>query len=314
MAGEDDLNSMDRGDNFTPSMDDSSDELSVDSHDSGKVEAQDAAVDKGEQAADDKTEQTEQTEQVRDEKGRFIPKARFDEAVTKEREKREAAERQLQELQKQMQAVSRTADATKLEDQLKEVRKAERKAIMDGDEEKSTELAAQADRINRQIMIAESQTMSNQAGEEAREGIRVEMAIEKLEGIYPALKEGSEAFDQGLVDLVLAQQQQLMSRDRMPPSQALTKAANDIMSRFQPPAKADEKPAGGLKDAKGADRAAQSKQKNIDAAMKTPPDTRDVGVDTDKAGMRDGMPQPSNVDDLKAIPEATLKRMRGDLV
>lgn len=307
MAGTDDT--VDRGDTFTPTVDDSDDKLTPDTlgttlEDELAAKA-DAKTD--EPKADDKPE-------ARDEKGRFIPKSRFDEAVTKERERREAAERQVSELQKQIQSVSRAADTVDLEKQLVELRKQDRRAIMDGDEEKSIALAAQIDRINRQIIIQESQSMSSQASEEARESIRVEMAIEKLEEAYPVLKEGSETFDQGLVDLVLAAQSQLIARDRLPPSQALIKATNDIMVRFQPAAKADDKPAGGLAGAKGADRTQAAKAKNVDAALRTPPDTRDVGIDTDKAGMKGGQPILETVDDLKAIPAATLKRMRGDLV
>lgn len=301
MAGTEDTVAVDRGDEHVVDAD--NDKLPADTLGTSL-----------EDELTSKAAATAEAEPVRDDKGRFIPKARFDEAVTKERERRETAEREVAELRQQMQTVNRAADTTALEAQLVELRKADRRAIMDGDEDKSIELAAQIDRINRQIVIQESQSMSAQAQEGAREGIRVEMAIDKLESIYPVLKEGSEAFDQGLVDLVLAAQNQLISRDRMSPSQALTKAATDIMSRFQPAAKADDKPAGGLAGAKGADRTQAAKIRNVDAAQRTPADTRDVGVDTDKAGMREGIPVPTTVDDLKAIPAATLKRMRGDLV
>jgi len=318
MAGED------RGDNFTPSAADIAEAAAratnADIIAATKTEVVSDVVETktvdDDQTSSEKTETTDDTPVVRDEKGRFsgIPKARFDEAVAKEREKAEAAQRQVAELQKQLQSIDRSAKVEDLEKQLVELRRADRKAIMDGDEEKSIELAAQIDRINRQIVIAESQTLSTQAAEEAREAIRTESTIERLEEIYPVLKEGNENFDQDLVDLVLAKQQQLITRDRMSPSQALAKAANDIMSRVQAPARVDEKPEGGLKNAKGAERATQGKQKNIDAALKTPPDTTDVGLDTDKAGMKDGLPVPMSVDDLKAIPESTLKRMRGDMI
>jgi len=252
----------------------------------------------------------------RDDKGRFIPKARFDEAVSKERDARESAERKITELQQQLQSVARTADTAALEEQITELRKAANRATMDGDEEKNIAALASIDRLNRQIIIAESQNMSNQAQEGAREGIRVEIAIERLEGIYPALKEGAEEFDQGLVDLVLAQQQQLIMRDRMAPSQALTKAANDIMVRFQAAQTIDDKPAGGLGNAAGVGgvaRTTAAKTKAVDAALRTPADTRDVGLDTDKAGMTGGTPLPMTVEELAAIPLATLKRMRGDM-
>lgn len=312
MAGTEDT--LDRGDTFIPTtdvdlIDADNDKLTPDTLGTTLEDELDAKADAkaDEPKAEDKVE-------ARDDKGRFIPKSRFDEAVTKERERREAAERQLSELQKQMQTVSRAADTVDLEKQLVELRKQDRRAMMDGDEDKSIALAAQIDRINRQIIIQESQSMSSQASEEARESIRVEMAIEKLEEAYPVLKEGSETFDQGLVDLVLAAQNQLITRDRMPPSQALVKATNDIMVRFQPAKAVDDKPAGGLAGAKGADRTQAAKAKNVDAALRTPPDTRDVGIDTDKIGMKSGQHVLETVDDLKAIPLATMKRLRGDLV
>jgi len=307
MAGTEEV--VDRGDNHIPSVDDTSDKLAPDTL---GVSLEDELAAKADAAAD-KADAAPEAEPQRDDKGYVVPKARFDEAVKKERERRETAERQLGELQKQIQSVNRAADTSQLEAQLVELRKQDRRAMMDGDEEKSVALAAQIDRINRQIIIQESQSMSSQASEEAREGIRVEMAIEKLEATYPALKEGAPEFDQGLVDLVLAAQSQLINRDRMPPSQALIKATNDIMVRFQPAKAVDDKPAGGLASAKGADRTQAARAKNVDAALRTPPDTRDVGLDSDKAGMRDGTAVPQNVDDLKAIPLATLKRMRGDL-
>lgn len=320
MAGED-TTPVDRGDDFTPTAADRAEAAARADNasilEAARSEPVSNVVEQTTEKTTDDTEVEDQKaapEQPRDEKGKFIPKSRFDEAVQKEREKAELAQRQVAELQKQLQTQEKSVQVADLEKQLDDLRDKQNDALLDGDKEKAKELGRQADRINRQIMVAESQTISTQATEQAREAIRVDTAIERLEEIYPALKEGSEEFDQGLVDLVLGHQQLLINRDRMTPSQALTKAANDIMSRFQAPAKVDEKPAGGLKDAKGADRVTAQKQKNIDTALKTPPSTTDVGLDTDKAGMKDGLPAPANIDDLKQIPESVLKRMRGDMV
>ncbi|OOV05772.1 hypothetical protein [Rhodoferax fermentans] len=313
MAGTEDT--IDRGDTFTPTVDADDDTLAHDTLGTAiTLEDQLVADKKVAVTGADVTDEAKGDEAVRDDKGRFIPKARFDEAVTKERDKREAAERTVAELQKQLQTVSRTATATDLEAQLVALRKQDSQARLDGDEEKSLDLQSQIDRINRQIVIQESTSISERSREEASESIRVEMAIESLEKTYPVLKEGSDTFDQGLVDLVLAAQNQLITRDRLSPSQALVKATTDIMARFQPAVKADDKPAGGLAGAKGADRTQAAKAKAVDAALRTPPDTRDVGLDSDKLGMKDGKHVLETVDDLKAIPAATLKRMRGDLV
>jgi hypothetical protein len=260
--------------------------------------------------------ETPAAEQPRDEKGKFIPQDRHKSILEAERAKRETAERQLVELQGRLAEVSRTADVTKLEEKLSELRTADRKAIMAGDEAKSVELAAEMDRINRQIILQQTSAISNQAAEQSREEIRVETAIERLEEIYPQLNERNDAYDPELVNFVLAEQRRLISDDAMPPSKALVTAASSVMKRFAPaPAPETTAAVTGLAAAsKGATREAAAVTKRVDAALKTPPSTQDVGQDTDKAGMRDGLPVPMNVADLAALPEATLKRMRGDIL
>jgi hypothetical protein len=261
-----------------------------------------------------------ESESPRDDKGRFIPQDRHKVILEGERGRRETAERQVAELQAQMAQISRQVDVGELDRQLAELRAADRKAIMAGDEQASVALGAEMDRLNRQIMIQQATEMSLQAKDEAREEIRVDLAIEKLEEAYPQLAEGHEAFDQELVNYVLAEQRRLISEARMAPSKALTKAASDIMRRLSPAAAADAAGAKGLGAATkgvaplGAERTAKAAKSAVDAALRTPPSTEGVGIDSDKAGMRDGMPVPMSVEDLAALPDATLKRMRGDVL
>lgn len=257
---------------------------------------------------------------ARDEKGRFakkgaIPLDRHESVLSKERAARESAERQLAELQSQMAEVSRAVDVSTLESQIMELRKADRKAIMKGDEDESVRLGTEIDRLNRQIIIQQSEHMSALDKEAAREQIRTELAVEKLQDMYPLLDENDESFDQELVNYVLAEQRRLISDERMQPSKALTKAANDILKRLVPAAAADEKGKTGLAAAtKTTDRKAAATAKAIDAAKKTPASTKDVGRDSTVAGVQGDVDVDKlSYDEFAALPEATKQRLRGDM-
>ncbi len=262
-------------------------------------------------------------DQARNEKGQFakgekkgvIPLDRHESVLGKERAARESAEAKLAELQGQMAEVNRAVDVSKLEEQIMELRKADRKAIMKGDEEESVRLGTEIDRLNRQIIIQQSEQMSAADKEAAREQIRTELAVEKLQGVYPVLDENSEVFDRQLVDFVLAEQRRLITDDRMSPSKALTKAANDILKRLAPAAAADEPGQKGLAAAtKTTDRKAAATAKAIDAAKKTPASAKDVGRDSDTAGIKNDIDVDKlTFDEFAALPETTKQRLRGDM-
>jgi hypothetical protein len=251
-----------------------------------------------------------------DKDGPMIPKARFDEQVAREREGREYAERKLQEVMQNQQQVQRSASVQELEQRASELRTAERKAIFAGDDEKAEQFAAQRDYVNRQIAISESQNMSVQAKDQAVESIRMEMTINNLKEAFPALDEDNEAFDQDLVDDVLDKQRGYIERGRMAPAAALAKAAKYVIGRYAPAA--EEKT--GLDAAATStskDRKAAAVAKNIAASKAQPASTRDVGLDTDKAGMKgSNMPNVANLspDEYDALPEATKAKLRGDFL
>lgn len=311
--------SADRGDDFTPS-------------DAGDTGA--AAADNDTQLEDDvklatgEKENTEEDDsQPRDAAGKFskkdraeasIPKARFDEAVRKEREAREVAERQLEEIRRQQAQVSRGVDISKLEGQVKELRAAERKALVSGDDQKAAELSEQADRLNRQIAIEQASDMSARAKEQAREEIRWDLTIESIEAKYPELDEKSDSFDQELTDDVVDKMNGYVERERLPRSQALVKAVQYIMNRRAAAAPADDKGA-----SKGLDRGSPAKDrkeaavaKNIDASKRQPASTKQVGADSDKHGQTKDVPEADAMtyEEFSALPDATKAKMRGDYV
>lgn len=265
-------------------------------------------------------------EQPRDAGGKFakkdrgetsIPRARFDEAVRRERERAEAAERRLQEFEQQRQQISRTADIDKLETQVKDLRSQERKALVAGDDDKAAELSEQADRLNRQIAIEQSRDMSAAMKEQAREEIRMELTIDRLTAEYPQLDTASDDFDQELTDDVLDKQRGYIERDRMSPSKALLKAAQYVMARFRPAAAEDVEGKNGLNAAeRGGDRKQAAVKKNIDAASRQPASTKRAGADSDKFGQTGAVPAATDMtfEEFSALPDSTKAKMRGDFV
>lgn len=303
----------DRGDNFGSPDDTAAATAGAD------VSDEDVKVATG----DENDDSTGEEDQPRDSSGKFtkkereatIPKSRFDEQVRKERERAEAAERRLAEIEQQRQQVSRGADISKLEEDVRELRAQERKALIKGDDKAAAELADQADRLNRQIAIEQARDMSATAKEQAREEIRWDMTLENIERDYPALNEDSEEFDQDLSDDVVDAMQGIMRRERLPRSQALVKAVQRVMERRAP---ADEPAEGkGLRSAgKEEDRKAAAVKKNIDTANRQPASAKKVGADSDKHGQTGAIPNAEDMtfEEFNALPETTRAKMRGDYV
>lgn len=256
-------------------------------------------------------------EPTRDEKGRFIPKGRFDEAVGKEREAREAAERKVAELQAQMAQVNKNADTAVLEEEIQELERKHSRLALDGDHEGAAKLMTQIRLKERSIALSQAENLSAQARAQAAEEVRMDMAISTLESTYDIMNPQHEAYDQDIVDLVLGQQRQFIENDRMAPSAALAKAATKVMSKLIPPPAKEEPPAKkGLSAADGGVQRAQAQvAKNIAVAKGQPASTRDVGLDSDQAGAT-AVVEASKLsyEEFNALPAATKARMRGDMI
>lgn len=273
--------------------------------------------------AKERAAQAEAEARERDEKGRFaksdvkIPKDRFDEAVAREREARLAAERELLELRSQLKADEAAVDAEALETEIKDLEKAHAQALLKGDVDAAAETMSQIRLKERAIQIAASTSLSDQAKVQAREEVRMDTAIERLEKTYDILNPEHESYDQGLVDLILASQRYYISDKGMLPSVALVQATEEVMGRFNKAAPPKEEPKKGLgAGEKGAaDRKAAAVKAALDAAKRQPPSTKETGLDSDKAGIvKDIDPTKLTMEEFAALPDATKSRLRGDML
>ena len=261
-----------------------------------------------------KVETPEAKTPERDDSGRFIPKGRFDEAVSKERAARETAERKLAELQSSLRQVDRNADTAKLETEIVGLEQQHSKLLLDGDHERAAALMTQIRLKERTISIQEATHLSAQAKNEAREEVRMDAAIDSLETNYNVLNPNHESFDQELIDFVLSVKDNLILTERLSPSAALVKAAQKVMAKMAPKA-AEPAAAKGLGAAKGGaqDRKKTQLDKNLDTIKKQPADLKDVGIDSDQVGIKGDVDVTKlTYDEFSALPASTKARLRGD--
>jgi hypothetical protein len=246
-----------------------------------------------------------------------VPKARMDEAVNKERAGREAAERRAAELEAQVKKEERT-DAVKVaEDAIEVMEKEHSRLLLDGEDAKASAKMKEIRLAERRIASMENDTKLQAATTQAVEQVRMDATIARLAADHPQLRDGSEEFDEDLVNFVLSEQSRLMQTERLAPSAALAKAAENVMKKFQPAAAADPEGKKSLTDAKDvADRKAEQVKKNLDTAAKQPASMRETGMDTDKAGQTEALPDINKLtsEEIAALPKTTLARMRGDFL
>ena len=154
----------------------------------------DVAAPVDEPKAEDEPADEPEDDKPRGKDGKFtskgIPKERFDEAVGKEREAREAAERRAEELERKLNATAQqqvqTQQTEQLEAQLEQLETKYSELMLDGDTAAATAVRKEIRQLDRAIARAESETVASQRTTQALEAQRVETAIARLEADYPA--------------------------------------------------------------------------------------------------------------------------------
>lgn len=327
-----DLNANDRGDNLETAEEIAAREAKAAEEkaaaDAKAAEEAAAAEELAAKAAADKEEQ------ARDEKGKFakkdksvpdhVPKDRFDEAVLKERQGREAAERRAAELEAQVAAQTKAEEKSdavkKAEDAIEKLEAEHAQLILDGEVGKAAAKMKEIRHAVRDMTVAENASNVEAATSAAVEQVRFDAVVARLKADYPQLRNGSDEFDEDLVNFVLSEHMRLMETGKFPMSVAMSTAAERVMKKFQPAKAADPEGEKNLEEAarkkSEADRKAEQVKKNLDTAARQPASMRDVGKDSDKSGQTDDLPDIDklNAEEIAALPKATLARMRGDFV
>ncbi len=137
------------------------------------------------------------------EAGITIPKERFDQAVAKERQRAEAAEKELAKHREAEQARQAVLDVKKVEAEISALEDKLEAALAEGTPEQRKALRAEIRAKERQLASAEARQVSAQDRELAVEQVRYDSVVDRVEADYPFLDTQNEDFSQALANEVL---------------------------------------------------------------------------------------------------------------
>lgn len=255
-------------------------------------------------------EQAPEVEQVEEleKKEPAIPKARFDEAVRKERSEKEEYARRLKEYEEREAQRNVAQDYTEAQKHVKELIKQHTNLLADGELEKAADLMEQILELKDAVAERKADAKAMSAKDQAREEVKYDALVAKLESDYPQINPEAEEFDKATVRKVQAMMSGLMQTERMSPSQALKEAAETILSTTK-------KPAASVEEA-GIRRKEAAVSKAMATKGKQPPNTNSVGLDHDKEGgaLDSSAVMKMSFDEFVKLPDAKLSELRGDFV
>lgn len=272
----------------------------------------DKADDKPDDEAEDKAEDEE--DKPKKGKGSKIPLDRHKEILAKERAQREALERELAQYKQGQQVTQTNEEITKMEDAILAMEKQYNKLLADGEIDKAAELMSKIRRGEREIVELKADMKAQAAEIRAREAARYDIVLERIEEAYPQLNPDHDDFDKDLVQDV-ADLKEVYQKRGYAPSKALQLAVKKLLgseTRTQETA-TEVTPRVSDKDV-ATERKKAAVARNADAAKRTPPSTRDIGLDHDKAG---GGLSPKDVmnmsqEEFAKLTEEQLRKLRGD--
>ena len=314
-GGADDKNPpVDRGDDVKSPLDSAGkgDKLDPDEDDKPKDKGDKADPDKeGEETEEEKAERLKAEEAAEKAKRIRIPKSRFDEALGKAKQREQALLDEIEKL-KGGQHASATAKAVKdMRDEIDKMQDKYEDLILDGKKDEARKVRRHVDAMRDELNEYQTSTKSEAARRAAIDEMSYNAQLAGYEAKYPALNPEHADFDEDKTDEV-ATLLNAFVKSGQKRADALAKAVKYVLGAPSS-GKADD---GDDKSKEAAEkRAADARKKAADANKRQPPDGKNVGLDSDKAGGGKG----GDVDVLRLsqdkfakLDEETKAKLRGD--
>lgn len=304
---------VDRGDDFKSPLDDAGKGDKLDGE-GDKPENKEGKTDldkEGEETEEEKAER-ERLEAEEEKRKRIrIPKARFDEALGKAKQREQALLDEIEKL-KGGQHASATAKAVRdMRDEIDKLQDKYEDLILDGRKDEARKVRRQVEMLRDELSEYQTNTKSEAARRAAIDEMSYNAQLAGYEAKYPALNPEHEDFDEDKTDEV-ATLLDAFVKSGQKRADALAKAVKYVLGA--PPAAGkggDDDKAKGLAE----QRAAEARKKAAEANKRQPPDGKNVGLDSDKAGGGKG----GDVDVLRLsqdkfakLDEETKAKLRGD--
>lgn len=315
-GGADDKNPpVDRGDDVKSPLDTAGkgDKLGDDEDDKSKDKGDKADPDKeGEETEEEKAERLRLEAEEEKKKRIRIPKSRFDEALGKAKQREAALLDEIAKLKGGQQATA-TAKAVKdMRAKIDELQDKYEDLILDGKKDEARKVRRQVDELREDLTEYQTNTKSEAARKAAIDEMSYNAQLAGYEAKYPALNPEHEDFDEDKTDEVATLLNAFVKAGQKR-ADALAKAVKYVLGA--PPAAGkggDDDKAKELAD----QRAAEARKKAADANKKQPPNGKDVGLDSDKAGGKGGDVDVLRLsqDKFAKLDEETKAKLRGDTI
>lgn len=317
---------VDRGDDFTPTPDADGEaaaaELAAAEAKKAAPKATDTppAGDEGDVDPDDPDAEAAAAAKAKAKDTR-IPLARHKEILDRERAQREDLEAKLAKFEKAGAVAATNEEITAAEAKLLELEAQYGKLLVDGDNAEAAKVMGQIRLTERGINTAKTQLVAAVAESNAYERVRYDMTVERLEAAYPVLNpDDKDNYDAAQVKEVmdLASAYQVQGH---PPAKALQKACSVLLGKETAKQERAVEVTARVDPAEAAKKVAEERRKaqlakNLDTAGRQPPNAKSVGADSDKAGgtlkAADAIRLPYA--DFVKLPDSDLARLRGDLL
>ena len=283
---------------------------------------EDDKADKGDKADPDK--EGEETEEEKAERLRLeaeeekkkrirIPKSRFDEALGKAKQREQALLDEIEKLKGGQQASSAAKAVRDMRTEIDKLQDKYEDLILDGKKEEARKVRRHVEALRDELSEYQTNTKSEAARKAAIDEMSYNAQLAGYEAKYPALNPEHEDFDEDKTDEVATLLNAFVKAGQKR-ADALAKAVRYVLGA--PPAAGrggDDDKAKGMAE----QRAAEARKKAADANKKQPPNAKDVGLDSDKAGGGKG----GDVDVLRLsqdkfakLDEETKAKLRGDTI
>lgn len=316
-GGADDKNPpVDRGDDFKSPLDNAGKGDKLDDEDDKSKDKGDKADlgKEGEETEEEKAERLRLEAEEEKKKRIRIPKSRFDEALGKAKQREQALLDEIEKLKGGQQASATAKAVREMRDDIEKLQDKYEDLILDGKKDEARKVRRQVEELRDELSEYQTNTKSEAARKAAIDEMSYNAQLAGYEAKYPALNPEHEDFDEDKTDEVATLLNAFVKAGQKR-ADALAKAVKYVLGT--PPAAGKSGDDGDKAKELADQRAADARKKAAEANKKQPPNGKDVGLDSDKAGGGKG----GDVDVLRLsqdkfakLDEETKAKLRGDTI
>jgi hypothetical protein len=235
----------------------------------------------------------------------MVPKARLDEVLAKQKALRKQLDEQIAKEQEVV------AEAPQYDFDTKE--QEYQQLVLDGETEKAANVRQEIRSAEREQTMFEVQQKMGQTVQQSQQAVELQTIAKEIEASYPILDENSQEFNADLQKEVIDLRDAFMVQG-YEAADALKKATNYTLAAQAPEALNIQDPETKVEDKKVTAIAEKKKRatvkKKLDAAESQPPELQGEG----NAERGEATLDVNNLseDEFNALPDETLRRLRGD--